>query len=49
MSQSRVRQIDNRLREVGITHSDIHEIGPSLEDVFVTLSEKHATEQKRAA
>ena len=28
--------IDNHLREVGITHSDIHEIGPSLEDVFVT-------------
>ncbi len=42
-------RIDNRLREVGITHSDIHEIGPSLEDVFVTLSEKHATEQKKAA
>ena len=42
-------KIDNRLREVGIAHSDIHEIGPSLEDVFVTLSEKHATEQKRAA
>ena len=42
-------KIDNRLHEVGITHSDIHEIGPSLEDVFVTLSEKHATEQKKAA
>ena len=42
-------RIDNRLHEVGITHSEIHEIGPSLEDVFVTLSEKHATEQKKAA
>lgn len=42
--------IDSRLREVGITHSEIHEIGPSLEDVFVTLSEKHASEnQKKAA
>jgi ABC-type multidrug transport system ATPase subunit len=42
-------KIDNRLREVGITHTEIHEIGPSLEDVFVTLSEKHSHEQKRAA
>ena len=42
-------KIENRLHEVGITHSEIHEIGPSLEDVFVTLSEKHATEQKKAA
>ena len=42
-------RIDNRLHEVGITHSEIHEIGPSLEDVFVTLSEKHATDQKKAA
>jgi ABC-type multidrug transport system ATPase subunit len=41
-------KIDNRLREVGITHAEIHEIGPSLEDVFVTLSEQHAREQKRA-
>lgn len=42
-------KIDNRLREVGITHAEIHEIGPSLEDVFVTLSEKHAGERKKAA
>jgi len=42
-------KIDNRLREVGITHTEIHEIGPSLEDVFVTLSEQHSREQKRAA
>ncbi len=40
--------IESRLREVGITHSQIHEIGPSLEDVFVTLSAKFAAEQKAA-
>ena len=28
-------QIDEQLRKVGITHAEIHEIGPSLEDVFV--------------
>jgi ABC-type multidrug transport system ATPase subunit len=42
-------EIEAKLREVGISHSEIHEIGPSLEDVFVTLSEKHAHEQKKAA
>jgi len=42
-------EIESKLREVGIGHSEIHEIGPSLEDVFVTLSEKHAREQKKAA
>jgi ABC-type multidrug transport system ATPase subunit len=42
-------QIDEKLRSVGISHAEIHEIGPSLEDVFVTLSEKHAREQKKAA
>jgi ABC-type multidrug transport system ATPase subunit len=42
-------KIDNRLREVGISHAEIHEIGPSLEDVFVTLSEKHAGERRKAA
>ena len=42
-------QIDEKLRGVGISHAEIHEIGPSLEDVFVTLSEKHAGEQKKAA
>jgi hypothetical protein len=41
--------IDEKLRSVGIGHADIHEIGPSLEDVFVTLSEKHGGEQKKAA
>ena len=46
-------EIDEKLRTVGVSHADIHEIGPSLEDVFVTLSEKHAAEkngqQKKAA
>jgi ABC-type multidrug transport system ATPase subunit len=42
-------QIDEKLHGVGISHAEIHEIGPSLEDVFVTLSEKHAGEQKKAA
>jgi hypothetical protein len=37
------------LRSVGIGHADIHEIGPSLEDVFVTLSAKYAAEEKKAA
>jgi ABC-type multidrug transport system ATPase subunit len=42
-------QIDEKLHGIGISHAEIHEIGPSLEDVFVTLSEKHAGEQKKAA
>jgi ABC-type multidrug transport system ATPase subunit len=42
-------EIEEKLRGVGISHAKIHEIGPSLEDVFVTLSEKHAGEQKKAA
>ncbi|MEY2484631.1 MAG: drug efflux transport system permease protein ybhF [Verrucomicrobiota bacterium] len=42
-------EIEEKLRSVGIGHAEIHEIGPSLEDVFVTLSEKHAREQKKAA
>ena len=42
-------QIDEKLHGVGISHAETHEIGPSLEDVFVTLSEKHAGEQKKAA
>ena len=41
--------IEEKLRRVGITHAEIHEIGPSLEDVFVTLSEQHASKQKKAA
>jgi ABC-type multidrug transport system ATPase subunit len=35
-------EIEEKLRGVGITQSEIHEIGPSLEDVFVTLSANHA-------
>jgi ABC-type multidrug transport system ATPase subunit len=41
--------IEEKLRAVGISHAEIHEIGPSLEDVFVTLSKKYAGEQKKAA
>jgi len=40
--------IEARLRSVGIGHAEIHEIGPSLEDVFVTLSAKFAGERKAA-
>jgi ABC-type multidrug transport system ATPase subunit len=43
-------QIEEKLRSVGISQTEIHEIGPSLEDVFVTLSAKYAgTEQKEKA
>ena len=35
-------EIEKKLRSVGIAYSDIHEIGPSLEDVFVALTNKHA-------
>ncbi|HEY0368779.1 MAG TPA: ABC transporter ATP-binding protein, partial [Chthoniobacterales bacterium] len=41
-------QIEAKLREVGIAHSEIHEIGPSLEDVFVALTNKHAQEAHAA-
>ena len=41
-------EIESQLRDVGISHSQIHEIGPSLEDVFVTLSAKFSGEQKAA-
>jgi hypothetical protein len=41
-------EIEARLRSVGIGHAEIHEIGPSLEDVFVTLSAKFAGEKKAA-
>lgn len=41
--------IQAKLREVGIEHSEIHEIGPSLEDVFVTLTAKYAAENQRRA
>ena len=48
--EDRVRpeQIETALRKAGIGQIDIHEIGPSLEDVFVTLSEKHAHEHKNS-
>src|SRR5689334_19088125 len=44
----RVRQenIEQKLRGVGIEHAEVHEIGPSLEDVFVTLSAKYAAEDQ---
>src|SRR5215212_9817370 len=47
----RRQEIDEKLRGVGIASSEIHEIGPSLEDVFVTLTAKHAGDnhQERAA
>ncbi len=34
-----------KLAAVGITHADIREIAPSLEDVFVSLTEKHSGTQ----
>jgi hypothetical protein len=37
-------EIEEKLRSVGIASAEIHEIGPSLEDVFVTLTAKHAGE-----
>ena len=40
-------EIDAKLREVGITSAEIHEIGPSLEDVFVSLTAKHAGENRQ--
>src|SRR5437899_296637 len=40
-------EIDEKLRGVGIGHTEIREIGPSLEDVFVTLSAKYAREQEK--
>jgi ABC-type multidrug transport system ATPase subunit len=42
-------QIEEQLRKVGVAHAEIHEIGPSLEDVFVELSAKHASERQKAA
>ncbi len=42
-------KIENILRGVGIEHSEIHEIGPSLEDVFVALTAKHAGEKTQRA
>jgi ABC-type multidrug transport system ATPase subunit len=36
-------EIEKELRAVGIQQCEIHEIGPSLEDVFVALTDKHST------
>src|SRR2546423_14865965 len=43
----RRQEIDAKLHEEGIANAEIHEIGPSLEDVFVSLSAKHAEENQR--
>jgi len=43
----RRQEIDEKLRSVGIESPEIHEIGPSLEDVFVTLSAKYAGEDQK--
>ncbi len=43
----RKAEIDEKLRSVGISQTEIHEIGPSLEDVFVTLSAKNASEEPK--
>src|SRR5437868_9545457 len=40
-------QIEEQLHKVGVAHVEIHEIGPSLEDVFVTLSAKYAAEEQK--
>jgi ABC-type multidrug transport system ATPase subunit len=40
-------EIDEKLRSVGIASPEIREIGPSLEDVFVTLTAKHASENHK--
>jgi ABC-type multidrug transport system ATPase subunit len=41
-------QIEEKLRGVGISQAEIHEIGPSLEDVFVTLSAAEGQKEKAA-
>jgi ABC-type multidrug transport system ATPase subunit len=43
----RRQEIDEKLRGVGIESPEIHVIGPSLEDVFVSLTAKHAEENHR--
>ncbi len=40
-------EIEEKLCSVGIGHAEIHEMGPSLEDVFVTLSAKYAGEEQK--
>jgi hypothetical protein len=41
-------EIEAKLRTVGIQAPEIHEIGPSLEDVFVALTARHANNQSQA-
>lgn len=41
-------EIATKLASVGIENAEMHEIGPSLEDVFVSLTNEH-TAQRRAA
>jgi ABC-type multidrug transport system ATPase subunit len=41
-------EIAQALQGVGIASPEIHEIGPSLEDVFVTLTNKHANNRQPA-
>src|SRR5437762_10561094 len=43
----RRQEIDEKLRSVGIASPEIHEISPSLEDVFVTLTAKHAGDNQQ--
>jgi ABC-type multidrug transport system ATPase subunit len=38
--------IEQKLHQVGVGHVEIHEMGPSLEDVFVELSAKHAADDQ---
>src|SRR5256714_531710 len=45
----RQQEIEARLQRVGVGHIAIHDIGPSLEDVFVTLSEQHARQNNQSA
>ncbi|MFL6538160.1 MAG: ATP-binding cassette domain-containing protein [Chthoniobacterales bacterium] len=46
----RQAEIEQKLRGVGIGNVAVHEIGPSLEDVFVTLTATHAQgNEKKAA
>src|SRR5438477_595082 len=40
-------ELDEKPRSVGIATPAVHEVGPSLEDVFVSLSAKHAEENQR--
>jgi hypothetical protein len=40
-------EIETKLHTVGIASPEIHEIGPSLEDVFVSLTAKHANQNQQ--